>query len=74
MSFYSKQATLVIIQDQSLLSELFELGFDLSVLELDDLLLTLVHQAAEGIQQDMPWLKDRRDVRRRNGPVSGADG
>ncbi len=61
----TEQSTLVIVEQQSLLSELFQQCFDLSVLELDDLLLTLVHEAAEGSQQDVPWLEDERHVRRR---------
>jgi len=41
-------------REQSLLSELFEQCFDLTVLELNDLLLTLVHEAVEGSQQGVP--------------------
>ena len=71
---HSKHSTLVVVEQQSLFSELFEQGFDLCVLEFDDLLLPLVHEAAESSQQDVPWLEDRGHVRRRNGPVSGRDG
>ena len=74
MSLHGKQATLVIVEQQSLLSELFQQGLDLGVLELNDLLLPLVHKAAEGRQQDVPWLEDGRHVRRRNWAVSDADG
>ena len=74
MSLYGKQATLVVVEQQSLFSELFEQGLDLGVLELNDLLLPLVHKTAEGGQQDVPGLEGRRHVRRRNGPVSGRDG
>ena len=63
-----------IVEQQSLLSDLLEQGFDLCVLEFDDLLLTLVHKAAEGRQQDVPWLEDGGHVRHRNRPVSGRDG
>ncbi len=51
MSLHREQATLVVVEQQSLFSELLEQGFDLCVLEFDDLLLTLVHQAAETGQQ-----------------------
>ena len=74
MSLYGKQSTLVIVEQQSLLSELLQQGFDLGVLELDDLLLTLVHKAAKGSQHDVPRLENRRHVRRRNRPVSGGAG
>ena len=74
MSLYGKPATLVIVEQQSLLSELLQQGLDLGVLELNDLLLPLVHKAAEGSQHDLPWLEQKRHVRRRNGPVSGRDG
>ena len=74
MSLYGKQATLVIVEQQSLFSELLQQGFDLSVLEFDGLLLSLVHNAAEGSQHDVPWLEQEGHVRRRNRPVSGVDG
>ena len=41
--------------------------------ELDDLLLMLVHKAAEGSQQDVLCLEDVGHVRRRNWTVSGVD-
>ena len=47
MSLYGKQSTLVVVEQQSLRSELFEQGFDLCVLKLNDLLLPLVHKARE---------------------------
>ena len=74
MSLYGKQSTLVIVEQQSLFSELLQKGVNLSVLELNDLLLTLVHKDAKGGQHDVPRLENRRHVRRRNRPVSGADG
>lgn len=74
VSLNGKQATLVVVEQQSLFSELLEQGFDLCVLELNNLLLTLVHQAAETGQQDVPGLEQRGHVRRRNWPVFGADG
>ena len=42
-------------------------GVNLCVLEFDDLLLALVHQAAETGQQDVVRLEDEGHVRRRNG-------
>ena len=51
---------------ESLLSELLQQGLDLGVLELNDLLLTLVHKAAKGSQHDVPWLEQKSHVRRRN--------
>ena len=74
VSLHDEQPTLVVIQEQSLFGELFEQGFDLSVLELDDLLLPLAHQAAEAGQQNVPGLEDERHVRRRKSSVSAADG
>ena len=71
MSLHGKQATLVIVDQQSLFSELLQQGLDLSVLELDDLLLSFVHKAAEGSQHDVPRLEQKRHVRRRNRPGSG---
>jgi len=55
---------LVIVQQQSLLSQLLEQCFDLNVLELDDLLLTLVYQTAESSQQKLPQQKQDGHVRR----------
>ncbi|MBM82561.1 MAG: hypothetical protein CMJ78_18510 [Planctomycetaceae bacterium] len=65
MSLYGKQSTLVVVEQQSLPSELLQQGLDLSVLELNDLLLTLVHKAAEDSQHDVPWLEQKRHVWRR---------
>ncbi|MDG2128720.1 MAG: hypothetical protein P8K08_12050 [Fuerstiella sp.] len=47
--------------------------FDLSVLEFDDLLLTLVHHTTQCGEQNVPWLEQEGHIRRRNQPVSGAD-
>jgi hypothetical protein len=69
-----EQPTLVIVEQQSLFFELLQQSLDLSVLELNDLLLSLVRQAAEGSKHQMPWLEQKRHVRRRNRPVSGGDG
>ena len=73
MSLHSKQATLAVVKQQSLPAELFEQGFDLSVLELNDLLLPLVHHATEHGEQHVPRLEQERHVRRRKPPVSDAD-
>ena len=70
MSLYGKQSTLVIVEQQSLFSELLQQGIDLGVLELNDLLLPLVHKAAKGSQHDVPWLEQKRHVRRRKPTVS----
>ena len=74
VSLRGEQPTLVVIREQPLPAELFEQCFDLSVLELDDLLLMLVHETAEAGQQNTPWLEQDGHVRRRNRPVSGGDG
>ena len=65
MSLHGEQSTLIVIQQQSLLSELLEQCFDLCVLEFDDLLLSLVHHAAECSKQDVPGLEQEGHVRRR---------
>ena len=73
VSFHSEQPTLVVVEQQSLPSKFFQQSLDLSVLELDDLLLPLVHEAAEAGQQDVPGCEQKRHIRRRNWPVSGAE-
>ena len=73
MSLHGKHSTLVVVEQQSLLSELLQQGLDLSILKLNDLLLTLVHKAAEGRQQDVPGLEDKGHVRCRKWAVSGVD-
>ncbi|MEO1981107.1 MAG: hypothetical protein ABGZ24_11365, partial [Fuerstiella sp.] len=57
MSLHCEESTLIVIQQQSLLSELLEQSLDLCVLELDDLLLPLIDHGAEGSEQDMPGLE-----------------
>jgi hypothetical protein len=47
-------SSLVIVEEQSLATGLLQQGCDLGVLKLDDLLLTLVEDAADGHKQDMP--------------------
>ena len=54
LSFHSQQSSLVIVEEQSLATGLLQQGCDLGVLKLDDLLLTLVEDAADGHKQDMP--------------------
>ena len=51
LSFHRQQSTLVIVEEQSLATVLLQQGIDLSILELDDLLLTLVEEAADGRKQ-----------------------
>ena len=70
LSFHSQQSTLVIVEEQSLATELLQQSIDLSILELDDLLLTLVDEAADGRKQNVPrleqeespWLTTRRGL------------
>jgi len=64
MGLECRQSTLVIFEQQSLLSELPEQFFDLSVLELKELLLTLVREGAESGQQAVQWLEDAGNIRR----------
>jgi hypothetical protein len=52
--FHSQQPSRVIVVEQSLATELLQQSIDLSILELDDLLLTLVEETADGRQQDVP--------------------
>ena len=59
MSLHGKYSTLVVVEPQSVFSELLQQGINLSVLEFADLLLPLVHHAADSGQQDVPWLDDR---------------
>jgi hypothetical protein len=57
---------MVVIQQQSILSRLLQTGFDLRVIKLDDLPLTLVDHGADCSQHE-------GHVRRRKSPVSGSD-
>ena len=66
VSLYGKQATLVVVEQQAFLSELFEQGFDLSILKLNDLLLAIIGHATEGREKNVPWLEDEGHDRRRN--------
>ena len=72
VSLYGKQSTLVVIEDQSFLSKLLKQSLDLSVLELDDLLLSLFDEAAEGSEQNVLGLEQEGHVRRRDSSVSAA--
>ena len=74
MSLYCKQETLVVVEQQASLSEMFEQGVNLSVLKLNVMLLALVRYAREFREENVPWLEDVRHVRRRNGAMSGVEG
>ena len=63
VSFYCEQATLVTVEQQSLPSGLFAQCFDLSVLKLDVLLLTLVDHAAKYGEQDVAGREQERHIR-----------
>ncbi len=73
MSLYGEQSTLIVIEQQTLLSELLQQCFDLRILEFDDLLLSLVHHAAECGEQNVPSLEQEGHVRRRKSSDSDAD-
>jgi len=70
VSFHSQQPTLVVVEQQALPAKLLQERRDLSVLELDDLLLPVVDQATEHGEQAVPWLQHERHVRRRKPSVS----
>jgi hypothetical protein len=70
---HSEQPTLVVVEQQSLLSQLRQQSLDLRVLEFDDLLLTLIDHATEGSEQEVPRVENEGHVRRRNRAVSRAD-
>ena len=63
MSLHDEQPTLVFIQEQSLFGELSEHGFDLSILEFDDLPLSLIDHATECSEQNVPGLDQEGHVR-----------
>ena len=74
LSFHSQQSSLVIVEEQSLATGLLQQGCDPSVLKLDDLLLTLVEDAADGLTSRMCQGRNRQDmVTVGNQPVSGDD-
>jgi hypothetical protein len=58
MAFHSQYSTLIISQQQTLLTELFQQRLDLVVLELDDLLLAFIGPANEGGKQNVVGLED----------------
>ena len=66
VGFHREQPTLIVIQQKSLLAEFLQERLDLSILELDDLLLSLIYHAANRSEQDVPGLEQERHVRRRN--------
>jgi hypothetical protein len=57
--------SLAVIQQETLLSRLLQQGFDLRILELDDLLLSLIDHAAECREQNVPGLEQEGQIRRR---------
>ncbi|GEM_PF-1747436 len=57
VSLDGQESTLIVVEQQTLLSQLLEQSFDLCVLELDDLLLLLIGEAAECSEQNVPWLE-----------------
>jgi hypothetical protein len=69
MSFHHREPTLIVIQQQTLLSEFLQQCFYLRILELEDLLLTLIDHATECSEQNVPEL----GVQRRKSSVSAAD-
>ena len=73
VGLHGKQATLVVSEQQSLPSELLQDRLDLSVLELDDLLLPLVDHATEYGEQNGPGLEQEGHIRPRKPPVSGTE-
>ncbi len=57
---------MIVVEQQSLLSVLLQQGFDPGVLELDDLLLTLGEEAADGRKQNVPGQEQDGPGYRRN--------
>jgi hypothetical protein len=72
MAFHSQYAPLIIGQKHAFLAEFLQQRFDLVVLELDDPLLTFVHETSEGGQQDVPGLEKEGHGYRPKQPVSTA--
>ena len=66
VSLNVKYPTLIIVEQQSLFSELLEQGLDLCVLELNDLLLLLIDHGAEGSEQNVSGLEKEGHARRQN--------
>ena len=64
---------MVVVQQQSLPSELLQQGCDLSILKFDDLLLPLIDHATECSEQNVPGLEQEQHVSRRKSSVSAAD-
>lgn len=54
---------LEVVQQQAIPAELFEQGLDLSVLQLDNLLLALIDEATGNSQPDVPRLEHERRLR-----------
>ena len=68
-----KESTLIVVEEQSLPAQRVEQSFDVSVLELDDLLLPAVDDATEYGEQNLPGGEQYRHIRRRTRPVSDAE-
>lgn len=58
ISLHGKLETLVAVEQQSPFEELLQQGLDLSVPELNDLLLSLVCRAQECPELNVPWLEE----------------
>ena len=56
MSLHGQQPTLVSGEQHTLPAEFLQQGFDLSILELDNLLLALVDQPTQDGEHDVPRL------------------
>jgi len=65
--------TLAVVQQQSFPAGLIQQSIDRCILELNDLLLTLIDHAAEGGQQDVPGLTNRGHGCHPKSPVSDDD-
>ena len=51
--------TLIVIEQHTFPAEFLEQGFDLGVLEFNDLLLALIDGTTEYYKQNVPWLKQK---------------
>jgi len=70
ITLHSEQATLIVVQQQSLPAQLRQPVFSLSILELTDLFLPVVDHSTEARQQNVPGLEDEgHGYRRRSASV-----
>ncbi len=74
ISLHREESTLVIVEQQSLLSELLEQRFDLSILELNDLLLTWFTRPQRAASRRCNGWRMQNMFGAENRSVSGADG